>query len=406
MTTLADLHSMPEIPAIAHFCSLFKSTFKLDMDFEIDDLEAALLQQNSEDMFSCTLVERLAVALLQGCLPTFASRIHQGNFSSYLVRLLATRREEAEEEGGMQFNDPFESREVEDWAELEPTDQVRVLHLLTEFRLAADDVAEKVKDLEPEGLRVEPLGEDSNSVIYWYFFGTRLYKEVKPRRKKPKKKGGEGAEEVVGEEEEEPAEPPGWHLSCSSLSQWSDLVLKYKKSKKKKDKELYDTLNENFLPEITKMFEEKEKAERLKLMMASKRSSSRLDRKREMQEQEFMKKIDREKQKELEKEEEEARKKQKENENKQKSREMRAKNRELNQVISHRLEILDNDHDYLKTKRGRMTGRGRAREENSEAGGELRLRRCNPALKEFRRLERLGSEDSSEESAAGRKLRM
>ena len=61
-----------------------------------------------------------------------------------------------------------------------------MLHLLTEFRLAADDVAEKVKDLEPEGLRVEPLGEDSNSVIYWYFFGTRLYKEVKPRRKKPK----------------------------------------------------------------------------------------------------------------------------------------------------------------------------------------------------------------------------
>ena len=89
--SLSDLHAMPEIPAIAHFCSLFKSSFDL-IDFEIDELENALLQLNPDDVFSATLVERLVVKLLTGCLPMYASKIHDGNFSTYLIQLIQSKK--------------------------------------------------------------------------------------------------------------------------------------------------------------------------------------------------------------------------------------------------------------------------------------------------------------------------
>ena len=67
---------------------------------------------------------------------------------------------------------------------------------------------------------------------------------------------------------------------------WEDLTARYKKSKKKCDKELYETLNDNFLPEIVKMFVEREREEKRKLMMmAPKRTSNRIERKRREQEE-------------------------------------------------------------------------------------------------------------------------
>ena len=67
---------------------------------------------------------------------------------------------------------------------------------------------------------------------------------------------------------------------------WEDLTTRYKKSKKKHDKELYETLNDNFLPEIVKMFAEQEREEKRKLMMmVPKRTSNRIERKRQEQEE-------------------------------------------------------------------------------------------------------------------------
>merc|ERR1719447_250070 len=255
-------------------------------------------------MFANTLLERLVVLLLRPCLPaSIAANTHEGNFSGYLRQLLENKREEAEEEGHTyDFVNPFDVKNIDNFDSLSSHDQVRTLSYLTSLRLEASDVPEQLKDLDPDGMRVEPLGEDSDGVIYWYFYGVRLYKEIKAgaKPKKPRKKkkdetsidetGDEGGSKQAkkskkcDEDEEEevvsgPKEPPGWYLACSSEAHWNDLAAKYKKSKRKQDKE---------------------KEERIKLMMMNKRSSNRLDRKRAEKEKEFEEKRQREERMELE----------------------------------------------------------------------------------------------------------
>lgn len=56
-------------------------------------------------------------------------------------------------------------------------------------------------------------------------------------------------------------------MACLTLQDWEDLAAKYKKSKKKGDRDLYETISESFLPEIVKMFAEKEKEDKRRLLV-------------------------------------------------------------------------------------------------------------------------------------------
>ena len=77
-----------------------------------------------------------------------------------------------------------------------------------------------------------------------------------------------------------------WSVACLTLQDWENLTEKYKNSKAKMDRELFETLSESFLPEIVKMFAEKEREERRRmLMLQPKRASSRIERKRKEQEE-------------------------------------------------------------------------------------------------------------------------
>ena len=213
---------------------------------------------------------------------------------------------------------------------------LKVLKQLTEFRLEAEDVQEKIKNIPVDSLRLDPLGVDSDGVIYWYFYGTRLYKEILGKRKqakekKPKASEKEKPEKVKkkkkDEEKERDVMPPGWYLACQTEQDWNNLVEAFKKSKKKAEKELYDVLSENFLPDVVKMFQDKEREEQLAILMLNKRSSSRIDRKKK-EHDEKQKELDEINHREEEKRrKEEAEKIRKEKENN--SRENRKRQREI-----------------------------------------------------------------------------
>jgi len=293
MSTDTDLQSWPEVPSIAHFCSLFREAFHL-FEFDIQEFEESLLLLGADDE-SNKLVHQLVIKLLQGCLPMYRKRITQENYSQYLKQLLQTKSEEALEEGfEYRFENPFVQAEDKEYGDLDLKEKVLVLNQLCEFRLEAPDVAERVKNLDAASLRVEPLGVDSEGTTLWYFYGTRLYREdpstkehselkarderkKKKKHKKEKKKKRKKSREYETESSDEELEP-SWSVACLSEEDWENLVLKYKESREREDRKLYRLLNDSFLPEIKEMFVEKEKEEKVKMqLLMSRRSSSRVE---------------------------------------------------------------------------------------------------------------------------------
>ena len=126
----------------------------------------------------------------------------------------------------------------------------------------------------------EPLNKNDDN------YKKRKEKERKKKKKKEKKKKKHKKNRRESISSDEEISNSKWSVVCLTQKDWEDITAKYKKSKKKSDRELYETLNDNFLPEIVKMFAEREREEKRKLMMlAPKRASNRIERKRFEQEE-------------------------------------------------------------------------------------------------------------------------
>lgn len=92
-------------------------------------------------------------------------------------------------------------------------------------------------------MRIKPLGFDKSKSIYWYFYGTRLYREDIVRK---------GQKNNI------------WQVICFTKEDWNSLATKFKKSTNRKERALYKILVTNILPNIPSLFRAREKERRLR----------------------------------------------------------------------------------------------------------------------------------------------
>lgn len=288
-STLEKIQSCWQIPYIAHFCTLFNKYLDLP-SFDTEDLEQALLRDPQKE----NLVPELITRLLRKCPENkrIGERIGINTFEPFLELFVrktceaeklpnpyyvaaAAAHRSGEEDGALSFD------------ELPVQQQAEVVQLLCEARFVAEDAQELIDQANPDSLRVLPLGYDSAASAYFYFFGTRLYREsnrfaasdpakVAAKEEPPTTAQLNGSllnasaihDDSVRYLASSTAEPEHvrWELVCQTEADWTDLAKRLAKSKKTKAEcALVKILEQNFLPNISNLFRTKEKNEQFNI---------------------------------------------------------------------------------------------------------------------------------------------
>lgn len=182
----------------------------------------------------------LIVRLLKGCdaLSKVAKEITHSNYQMFLRRFLRQQCRLYNCENHFDTDIDFQSLPVRK--------RLLILYDLCHFRLESNKVQTILNNLESDSLRVEPLGYDSKNSGYWYFYGTRLYREDKP----------DASNSLTSNSV--------WQVICFTEEDWQNLAKKFKASTNAKEKELYQILDENFLPKLPQLFRERERLRRRK----------------------------------------------------------------------------------------------------------------------------------------------
>uniref|UniRef100_A0A6G1SHN3 Cat eye syndrome critical region protein 2 n=1 Tax=Aceria tosichella TaxID=561515 RepID=A0A6G1SHN3_9ACAR len=136
-------------------------------------------QQQNEDQQELHLLVKLAIALLK---PHFNSKISSANWENYLRRLIDVNWVELEKCPSplsipIISPDGIELSKSLNFRDLSLSDKLDIFFALCDYRLWCEDASELLKDFPLEELRLESIGKDSQGYEYWYFSGTRLYRE-------------------------------------------------------------------------------------------------------------------------------------------------------------------------------------------------------------------------------------
>jgi len=191
---MEELRTFWQVPSIAHFCYLFKDGLKVPkLDYQ--QLEIAFLTPvpiASEEQLNLGSQEQhvivdLAVALLRGYFNN--PKINASNWEHYLKKIFNILHVGREGLRSPFVIDTFDSegRRIEkelSFNDLSLRDRADVIYHLCEYRLYADDASDAASILVEDELRIEPIGTDSKGNVYWYFYGTRLYRENPEAAKK------------------------------------------------------------------------------------------------------------------------------------------------------------------------------------------------------------------------------
>lgn len=194
----------------------------------------------------------LIVRLLTGCdaLQSVAKEITHSNYQMFLRRFLRQQCRLHQTENHFDTDIDFQSLPVRK--------RLQILHDLCHFRLDSVDVQVILSNLEADSLRVEPLGYDAKNSGYWYFYGTRLYREDKAGTATASGSGAGSGGTAIGSKD------TIWQVICFTEEDWQNLAAKFKTSTNAKERELFQILDENFLPKLPQLFRERERLRRRK----------------------------------------------------------------------------------------------------------------------------------------------
>jgi len=164
-------------------------------DLEEDLPPARLGRYEADDDFSglkTTIVEpthepqpHVLVSIMTRLLKGYfgqSGKINSNNWQHYLKRIFnliwVGREGKTSPFVSQSFDDRGRPEETElDFNDLSLRTKVQVLFTLCEYRLYNSDSSASISHVNEDELRVEPLGKDSEGNVYWYFFGSRLYRE-------------------------------------------------------------------------------------------------------------------------------------------------------------------------------------------------------------------------------------
>jgi len=207
-------------------------------------------------------VPELIVRLLKGCdaLQSVAKEITHSNYQMFLRRFLRQQCRLHQTENHFDTDIDFQSLPVRK--------RLHILHDLCHFRLDSADVQVILSNLEADSLRVEPLGYDAKNSGYWYFYGTRLYREDKATGGAAASSSGSGCGGASsgGASSSKGIGSNGtvWQVICFTEEDWQNLAAKFKTSTNAKERELFHILDDNFLPKLPQLFRERERLRRRK----------------------------------------------------------------------------------------------------------------------------------------------
>ncbi|KAF2018762.1 hypothetical protein BU24DRAFT_418311 [Aaosphaeria arxii CBS 175.79] len=424
-TLLERLRNMWQFANLAQYIHLFGDVLKIDKDFDIEVLEHECLRpEPSERLPAIGLALLKHVSSFKGLTPEI--------FNDYTRRQYLAKAPHLNP-----FGDEEEPKKFND---LDVFTRIRVLQQLSVWTLNNPNTIRErlfIDEREQTGWRIEPQGWDAQGRTLYVLDDNRLYRctdappppppppptktKAKPKKAKPRPRPtrstrvskrlkaannesdglitDEEEEEEVEEEEEKkeetPAEDDGlggakWECLCITLEDYRNYMNGIRKSKDPDEKDLYQSLQNDVIPVLEELEEERARQEarrakerEVELKLATAKRSSRLAGKQEkMKQQEEEEEAERKRLADLamaKAEQEKERLREEESISRRLTREQRIREREAKRILhEEELRKMKEDSEKLgdEASEGRMSERHLVKE----------MRRRQKELEELQRL--------------------